>query len=299
VGASNITLVDLRVVLAVAEEGSVTRGAQRVHLSPSTVSQRIAQLEEALGVTLFQRQPHGVVPSSAGYVMVDHAKRTLAQVEQLHSDLTPFSAGVRGHVSLYANTSALTTHIPKSLELFFPKYPNIRLTIQEKVSPEIVHAVSTGRVDIGVVGIEGTHPDLEFRDYSADELVVIAKPGDLYANRQSLKFSDCVEFPFVSLHSGAALHTYLVQRASDIGKRLDVRVQVCDYRTVCQLVAAGAGFSIVPKKAIVDFMQNLAIFRLDEIWASRSLRVCWKASSLQMNSSASLLIEHLLATRGE
>src|SRR5690606_5988698 len=99
-------LTDLKVFLAVAEARSLSRGAARCYLSPSSVSLRIKGLEEAIGAPLLRRRAHGVELTHAGAVMVEHVRRCLAQLEQMHADLLPFARGIKGHITLFANNNA-------------------------------------------------------------------------------------------------------------------------------------------------------------------------------------------------
>jgi DNA-binding transcriptional LysR family regulator len=306
--AGRYDLTDLRVFVAVADEGSVSRGAERIHLAPSSASQRVASLEQALGVTLLERRARGVVPTQAGRVLVDHARRCFAQLEQLHADLAPYAGGLRGHVTLFANNSALASFLPDSLAPFFAAYPLIRITLQERLSTEIVQAVAGGRADVGIVGAENDHPELQSWPYRHDRLVLVASKddplvapkGDRPGAVKAMRFADCLTRPFVCLHSGAAIHTFLVERAAELGRRIDIRVQVGDYRTVCRLVASGAGVAVVPRAAIQGTgAPALRVVDLAEAWAERVLRICMRREADIANSSARLLVDHLRRPPGE
>lgn len=110
-------LVDLKVVLAVAEERNLSRGAARCNLSPSSASLRLKAMEASLGTELFVRRPRGVEVTSAGYVMIEHVRRCLAQLEQMHADLTPFANGIKGHITVFAN-------MPRAIPPGLPRMPS-------------------------------------------------------------------------------------------------------------------------------------------------------------------------------
>jgi DNA-binding transcriptional LysR family regulator len=170
-------LTDLKVFLAVAEEGNVSRGAERCHLAPSSVSLRIKGLEENIGTALLTRQARGVTLTPAGHVLVEHARRCVAQLEQMHVDLLPFARGLTGHVTFFANNNAISSHLPDDLARFFTLYPSVRITLEERMSHDIVAAVASGRADIGVVALETEHPELDFLPYREDRLVLLAPLG--------------------------------------------------------------------------------------------------------------------------
>ena len=129
---------------------------------------------------------------------------------------------------------------------------------------------------MGVVALETLHPELEFKRYREDELVLLAPLGHALARHPEADFSSCLGHPFISLQHGAALHTFLMNHATALGGRLDVRVQVSGYRAIARLVASGAGIGIVPHSALEPSdKQELSVVRLGNAWARRDLRVCY------------------------
>lgn len=268
-------LTDLKVFVAVARAGNVSRGAQQCHLAPSSASLRIKHLEQAVGVQLLSRQARGVDVTEAGQVMLEHAQRCLAMLEQMNADLRPYAQGMTGNVTLFANNNAVSSHLPADLARFFALYPSVRVTLEERLSPDIVAAVIAGRAAVGVVAVDSEHPALQYFPYRKDQLVLLCPLGHPLASQRSASFSECLGHPFISLQSGAALHTFLMNQASALGERLDVRVQVSGYRAIVRLVASGAGVGIVPRTAIEpsDEGKLVAVDLLDP-WAQRDLRVC-------------------------
>jgi DNA-binding transcriptional LysR family regulator len=275
-------LTDLKVFLAVAEELNLSRGAARCHLSPSSVSLRLKALEDSIGAALFLRRARGVELTRAGAVMLEHVRRCLAQLEQMHADLLPFARGIKGHITLFANNNAISSHLPADLARFFALYPAVRITLEERPSMDIVAAVVAGRADLGVVAVEQAHPELRYLPYREDELVLLVPLSNVLARRTRVSFKSCLGEPFVSLQSGMAVHTFLANHAAALGGQLDVRVQVSGYRAIAHLVASGAGIGIVPRSALEDAdCQRLAILALEEPWALRHLQLCLRERSLQ------------------
>ncbi|RXZ31047.1 LysR family transcriptional regulator [Oxalobacteraceae bacterium CAVE-383] len=293
-------LTDLKVFLAVAEEGNLSRGAARCHLAPSSVSLRIKDLEEAVGAALLVREPRGVKPTPAGRVVMEHAQRCIAQLEQMHADLQPFSQGLAGHVTFFANNNAIGTYLPDDLARFFALYPSVRITLEERASDEIVAAVAAGRADLGMVALESdySHPDLDFLPYKEDQMVLLAPLGSPFADQASVGFAACLSAPFIGQQQGSALHTFLMNRAAALGGRLDVRVQVSGYRAIVRLVSSGAGIGIVPRSALEEGDETqLAIVDLAEHWARRDLHVCVRRQPGEKNHFREKLVELLCPGR--
>jgi DNA-binding transcriptional LysR family regulator len=289
-------LTDLKIFVAVAEEGNLSRGAERCHLAASSVSLRIKNLEDAVGAALLTRHPRGVALTAAGQVLVEHARRCLAQLDQMRADLLPFTQGMTEHVTVFANNNALSSYLPADLARFFTAYPSVRITLEERLSHDIVGAVIAGRADVGVVALESEHPALEFLPYRKDQLILLAPMGHRLADGPSVSFAECLGFPFISLQSGAALHTFLMNQASALGERLDVRVQVSGYRAIARLVSSGAGVGIVPRSAIERTDRGkVAVIDLTESWSQRDLRVCVRRLPAEKNLYRDKLVEILCA----
>ncbi|ALM86053.1 LysR family transcriptional regulator [Bordetella sp. N] len=290
-------LIDLRTFLAIAEEGSLTRGAARVHLAPSSASLRLKRLEEALNVPLFLRQARGVALTPAGTVMLEHVRQCVARLEQMHADLSPYALGLTTHLTLFANNNVLNIHLPEDLARFFSDHPSVRITLEERLGTDIIVAVIQGRCDIGVIAVDSDHPDLDYLPYREDRFVVIAPPDSRLSRRSAVRFTECFGEPWICQQKGSALHTYLMNQAAALGGRLDVRVQVSSFDAIVRLVASGAGISIIPVSALGPHEPgSVAVLELTEPWAARHHRVCIRKDALPGNKQLGYLVDALCGT---
>ena len=287
-------LTDLRLFVAIAEAHNLTRGAERAHLAPSSASHRLQQLESALGTPLFLRKARGVQLTRAGEALLRHARQVFAQLEQMHADLAPFARGVRGHVALWANTHATHSFLPDDLAGFLRTHPQVSVSLEEHTSPEIVMAVARGEIEVGVVAerIEGA--DVELIPYRADRLVLITPAAHPLAARRSVHFAEVIDYPFVMLHSGSAIHTFTMNAAATLGRHLNVRIQVRSFEAVCRMVGAGVGLGLVPRSAVPKggLHEPPILIELDEPWAQRDLQVCVRRAAA-LSGFAALLLSHL------
>lgn len=289
--AMHYDLTDLRLFVAIAEARNLTRGAERVHLAASSASHRMRLLEDSIGTPLLVREPRGVRLTRAGEALLRHSRQVFAQLEQMHADLTPYAKGVRGHVSLWANTHATHTFLPDSLASFLKRHPQVSITLEEHTSPEVVMAVARGEVEVGVVAesIEGA--EVELIPYRADRLVLIAPLDHAIAERANTPFLEVLDYPFVMLHSGSAIHTFTMNAAAALGRHLEVRIQVRSFEAVCRMVSAGVGLGLVPRSAVLEGTPRfpLAVVELDEAWAQRDLKVCVRKRELLSGFAAELV----------
>ena len=287
-------LTDLRLFVAIAEAHNLTRGAERAHLAPSSASHRLQQLESALGTPLFLRQARGVQLTRAGEALLRHARQVFAQLEQMHADLAPFAQGIRGHVTLWANTHATHSFLPDDLAGFLRAHPQVSVSLEEHTSPEIVMAVVRGEIELGVVAERVEGADVELIPYRADRLVLITPPAHPLARRTHVHFAEVTDFPFVMLHAGSAIHTFTMNAAAALGRHLNVRIQVRSFEAVCRMVGAGVGLGLVPRSAVPDggLHEPPTLIELDEPWAQRDLQLCVRRASA-LSGFAAILLTHL------
>lgn len=281
-------LTDLRLFVAIAEAKNLTRGAERVHLAASSASHRLRQLEASIGTPLLLREPRGVSLTRAGEALLRHARQVFAQLEQMHADLTPYAKGVRGHVSLWANTHATHTFLPDSLATFLQRHPQVSISLEEHISPDVLMAVARGEVEVGVVAGTMEGAEVELIPYRADRLVLIAPTDHPLATLTSSLFAEVLDYPFVMLHSGSAIHTFTMNAAAALGRHLEVRIQVRSFEAVCRMVSAGVGIGMVPRSAVTAGAP-LAVIELEEPWAQRDLKVCVRKRELLSGFAAELV----------
>ena len=291
-------LPDLRLVAALADSGSLSRGAELVHLAPSSASHRLSQLESALGVPLFSRHPRGLTPTAAGESLLRHARQVFAQLEQMHADLAPYASGLSSQVTVFANTNAINCFLPEDLGDFLHEHPQVRVSLEEQPSPAILQAVLAGQVDIGVVASEIGLSGVETRPYRQDRLVLIVASGHPLAARRELAFADVLGEPFVCLHAGSAIHTFMMNHAARLGGRLDVRIQVRSFNAVCRMVAAGVGIGMVPRSAATSETtpgarsDAVKTVEITDAWAPRDLQLCVRTRAA-LGPAAAALFDHL------
>src|SRR5262245_19682076 len=115
---TNYDLVDMRLMVNIADTNSVTHGAQQSNMSPPAASLRIRKLEENLAVKLFYRSVKGVKLTPAGGTFVHHARLVLQELDRLNGDLQDHVRGVKGHLRIFANTTSITEFLPEVLPKF-------------------------------------------------------------------------------------------------------------------------------------------------------------------------------------
>ena len=289
-------LSDLRLFLNVVEAGSITHGAERMHLALAAASTRIRNMEAALGTPLLHRERQGVQPTPAGRTLTHHARVLLQQAERMHSDLAQYAEGIRGHVRLMSNTNALTEFLPEPLSDFLASHPQVNIDLEERLSDEIVGAVGEGTADIGIVAATVEMTGLETLPFRTDRFVLVVAHGHPLAATERIAFAEVLDCDFVGLDRASALQRFLSERAERIGRRLKLRVQLRSFDAVCRLVECNVGIGIVPATTAERHARTMALHRIElaDEWALRNLMICMRRLS-DLPIYARELVRHLAA----
>jgi DNA-binding transcriptional LysR family regulator len=295
INPARVDFVTLKLFCAIAQSGSITKGANECSLALSAASRRISELEETVGLMLLDRSAKGVTLTQAGHAVMQHALRLFQGFEQFSNELGEYAKGAKGHVRLWANMSALTEFLPSSLASFLKQHPEIQVEVEEQISGDIVKALLDGIADIGVFA-EGTPTTgLETKIIGQDELVVVCSKSHPIKNKKSISFEECLDYDFVGLNRGSSLLELTSRQAERHGKPMRLRIQVRSYDAMCQMIAVNLGIGILPLQACEPQIQamDLKVVRLDDAWAKRNLLLAIKENGYQSPASA-LLGEHLL-----
>lgn len=295
ISARHLSLASLQLFVAVCEAGSIGRAAQREFIAASAVSKRVADLEAEVGVALLQRHSRGVVPTPAGEGLLHHARGILLQLERLHNDIREYEKGVRGHVRVHANLSAIVQFLPEDLGAFARQHPSVKLDLQEHLSAEVIAAVQEGGADLGIC-YSGAHipVNLQSHPYHRDHLVLAMPASHALAQRAEVSFAEALEFDFVGLHSASSIGFLARQAAASAGRSLRQRIQVGGLDTMCRMIDNGLGIGLIPDRAFL-LMQQLGHLRavpLTDVWAARQSRIIARDFDA-LPPATRLLVEHL------
>src|ERR1700743_947077 len=263
----------MRLFLTVVEQGSLTKGAESMHLALASVSERISGMESSLGAQLLERNRRGITTTAAGDALIRHARLILNQVEQMRGELRTYGTGLKGRIRLLSNTAGLAAFLPYQLGRFLVTYPDLSIDLHEWPSTEIVVAIAERRADLGVVSENSYLAALQSRVIAQDQLVVVVGERHPLSDQRSIAFVDVVGEPFVGL-ADAALEVYLGERAARLGRQIQYRIQLRRIEHIAMMVEAGVGIAILSEAAAKDLAQfHLAIVPLRDSWALRRLHL--------------------------
>jgi len=269
-------LVDLRLMVRIAEANSLTKGAEASHISLPAASTRIKNLEEGIGTRLLNRTSQGVTLTPPGLAFVHHARMVLGQIQHLRGDLQEYARGVKGHLRVFANTTALGEFLPPVLRSYLFSHPDVNIDLRERLSNDIIRAVSEGQTDIGIVAGLVLTESLETIPYRSDRLVLVVPRAHVLAGAAAVDFSDTLDYDHIGLQESSAIHGFLRQVCNQLHRPLKLRIQVGNFEAACRMIEATVGVAILPESAARRHAQvmAIAIVPLADPWAIRSMQIC-------------------------
>ncbi|PIF91492.1 DNA-binding transcriptional LysR family regulator [Acidovorax sp. 62] len=294
----DLDLQTLRLFAAVCEQRSIARVAEQESIVGSAISKRLAQLEDVVGTPLLLRKRRGVVPTPAGETLLEHARTMLASVGQIERDMAAYATGTRGHVRMLVTASVMAESLADDVAAFLqdPAHRDIQISMEERVSPDVVQGIREGSASIGICWDAADLSGLQTRSYRSDHLAIVAHASHPVAQLPTVRFADVLGYEFVSMPALSAVQVLLARAAAVEGKTLDHRVLVSNFDAALRVVRANLAISVVPREVAAPFasMAPVRIVPLSDAWAQRRFAICFR-DEVALSPAAQLLVQHLAA----
>lgn len=181
-----IELRHLRYFLAVARHEHVTRAAEELHITQSTLSHQLQQLEESLGVTLFDRIGRGLQLTQEGSLFVSFASRALLEVEEGKAALGELRGLTRGRLRIGVIHTYNETLLPPVVADFVSRYPGVHVSIEDLPAAEVERAVAEGDLDLGIAFSPPSRDDVTAEELFSERLVLVVRPDDPLAGMEEV-----------------------------------------------------------------------------------------------------------------
>ena len=203
---------------------------------------------------------------------------------------------MRGHVRVHASISAIVQFLPEDLGAFARLHPQIKIDLEEHLSPEVMRAVQEGAADLGLCNGAASMGGLQSLPYRRDRLVLVVPQGHALADGGPLPFEAALPFDHVGLHANSSIYLATHQAATRAGTTVRVRIRVTGLDAMCRMIANGLGVGVMPERAfeLLHTGDALQAVPLTDPWAQRQLVLVARDFS-SLPTAARLLVEHLQA----
>jgi len=244
----------LRVLHAVSTHGSVTAAAAALGYSAPAVSQQLAALEREVGMRLTEREGRGIALTPAAVILVGHTDALLTQLDAAESDLAALRDQVSGQVALAAFPSAAATFVPAAWTALAGSAPQVHLGLTEMEPEESLPAVLRGDIDVAIAHEydllpRPLDPLFERRELLRDPVYVAIRVDHPLAAAETLPLSGLAGLPFLAPRSSTSCAEMIQRACARAGFVPRVVARATDFQVLLNLVAVGAGVTLVPHLA--------------------------------------------------
>jgi len=254
-----IDTLTVQLALAVAEEGSISRAADKLQLAVAAASKRLTDLERQLGTPLFKRVPHGVKVTESGTKLLAHIHQIDSLITRLADDAQAMREGQDGRIIIGAPKAAIIEFLASDLAQVRARYPQITLHIIEENSRIIQQLLRDKVIDIGIFEKKSGFIDVQKFDYRSDELVAVYSRAHFSFAAAALQADPLLDCPLVSLGQGSAVLASLQRLHQSRGRAMGRHLTVSGFDTMLALVRHGLGVGLMPPAVLASLHPEPAI----------------------------------------
>jgi len=251
---NDLTLRQLEYVVAVADVLGFRKAAERCHVSQPALSAQIQQLEDVLGVKLFERDKRRVLLTQAGEELVSRARRVLTEAGDILSAASRLSDPFAGPLQLGVIPTVAPYVLPEVIPAVTKQYPRMRLRLREEKTELLVRGLEEGRLDAALVALDPELGDVEQAVIAEDAFVVALPPGHPLAKKKQVQLRDLDAENVLLLEDGHCFRSQALALCTRVGAR-EVDFRATSLTTLAQMVMSGEG-SITLLPAISVPLEN-------------------------------------------
>jgi DNA-binding transcriptional LysR family regulator len=284
-------LYQLENFVAVVEEHSFTRAAERVFRTQGAVSVAIRKLEDEIGLPLLVRDRHDCLLTEAGEQLFEYARRMIELRNRLTKSMVDFRNLSTGSVSIAAHESAAEYLLAAPLSEFNLQYPNLRIEARLCDGHEIAHLVAEREVDLGFGISQTSLYGLSSEVLHIDPLVLVVAPGHPFSERQTVGIGELASERLLMHSRNTTMIETVQQLFASHNVPLNVAARLWKFETIKHFVRTGGGVAIMPLSVVRSDVESRTLIGISvkEIHITRSIEVFYREKEVMLPAPSALL----------
>lgn len=274
--AISIKYRPLKAFLLAVQTGSFTHAADRLGVTQPSFTALIRDLEQILGVRLFDRNTRGIALTAAGRDFLARVDRPIADLEEAYRSILDLAAVRRGSVVVGSLPSTSLTLVPPALRMLRAAHPTLRIRVVEAHNDDLVTMVRTNQIEFAIAAMLAPAPDLSFRPLLEDAFAAVFPAGHELAARPRLHWRDIAAHDLILLSRGSSVRELYDDAMQDRPETTAAasRYDVTHMTTAIRLVRQGLGITVLPSLALPELdLNGLVACRLADASARRTIGV--------------------------
>jgi DNA-binding transcriptional LysR family regulator len=236
----------LRAFVAVYHAGQVSAAAEQLALTQPAVTVLLRELEDKLGVKLFDRSTRSLRRTEAAVEAIGYAERALAELESLGGSMAELAGARRGRVRVAATSTVAQTLLPPLIRRFGEAHPGVQVEVEDVAPAGFVDVLLLERADLGIGTLEAPVPGLREQVFLRDALAAVAPPGPQFQAGPPLTWKQLSALPLVTVKAGYGVRRHIDAAADAAGVQLRIAHEVSLLTTALAMAAHGLGVAVVP-----------------------------------------------------
>jgi len=276
------TLRQLQYAVAVADHGHFGNAASACLVSQPALSGQIAELEQRLGLVLFERGRRGAVVTPEGEDVINRARAVLTQMGELVEAADSRRDDIVGSLSIGVIPTMAPYLLPGVVSTVRRLYPRARLLLREERTDRLLIALGQGTIDLGLLAAPVDRHDLDVVELAEDPFLLALPADHPLADGGQLDPAALADMPMLLLEDGHCLRSQAIDACTYLGIETDGQIQATGLSSLCQMVAAGLGSTLLPASAIEVEARpgtGVAVRSLGRAAPSRTVVLAWRRSS--------------------
>ena len=263
----------LRAFVAIAESGTFTAGALRVHVTQAAISMQIRQLENEIGARVFVRAPRHVILTEAGEHLLRRARHILREHDAALDEIAELAGAERGRLRIgSASAGVLTDQLPAILTELRKQHPAAEITVSSGTSESLVEQILAGELDIAFVSLPVDARGIQTERLSDDQLVAIASPKHKLAKQKTISAYTLAGERLILGERGGNTRRLIDQFFAQAGVTLHVAMELSRQAAIRRMVEEDMGVGIVPLHSVRDEVEKGKLVR----WWIEGAEINWE-----------------------
>ncbi|HXD30690.1 MAG TPA: LysR family transcriptional regulator [Pyrinomonadaceae bacterium] len=263
----------LRAFVAIAESGTFTAGAVRVHVTQAAVSMQIRQLEGEVGAKLFIRAPRNVILTEAGEKLLERARHMLLDHDAALEEIAELAGAKRGRLRIGSASAGVTAEVlPRLLKEVRRRYPNADVSVTSGTSESLVQQILAAEVDIAFVSLPVEARGIHTEQLNEDQLVAIASPKHDQANQKTVSAYALAGESLILGERGGNTRRLLDEFFAQAGVKPNVAMELSRQAAIKRMVEEDMGVGVVPLQSVRDEVDKGKLVR----WWIEGAQINWQ-----------------------
>ncbi len=271
----------LRAFVAIAESGTFTAGALRVHVTQAAISMQIRQLESEIGARVFVRAPRHVILTEAGEHLLRRARHILREHDAALDEIAELAGAERGRLRIgSASAMVLTEQLPAILKELRKQHPAAEIAVTSGTSEVLVDQILAGEVDVAFVSLPVDVRGIKTERLSEDQLVAIASPRHKLAKQRTISAYTLAGERLILGERGGNTRRLIDQFFAQAGVTLRVAMELSRQQAIRRMVEEDMGVGIVPLQSAKEEVEKGKLIR----WWIEGAQINWELGIAQLSN---------------